>query len=201
MPIASLDDMHALFDGIPIEQMNTSMTINGTAMWLLALYVALARERGVAEAGLRGTTQNDIVKEYLARGTYIFPPEPSLDLIAETYEYCVAHMPQWNPSNVCSYHLQEAGATPVQELAFALARCDRRARSRQGARPRRRGGVRAVRRPRLVLRQRGHAVRRGAVQDARVRRSCGTSCAASATASRIPSCASSATACRSTRSA
>src|SRR5678815_4350103 len=121
VPIASLDDMHALFDRIPIEQMNTSMTINGTAVWLLALYIALARERGVAEAALRGTTQNDIVKEYLARGTYIFPPEPSLDLIAETYEYCVTHMPQWNPSNVCSYHLQEAGATPVQELAFALA--------------------------------------------------------------------------------
>ena len=121
VPIVSLDDMHVLFDGIPLEQMNTSMTINGTAMWLLALYVALARERGVPEAGLRGTTQNDIVKEYLARGTYIFPPEPSLDLIAETYEYCVANLPQWNPSNVCSYHLQEAGATPVQELAFALA--------------------------------------------------------------------------------
>ena len=121
VPIVSLDDMHALFDGIPLEQMNTSMTINGTAMWLLALYVALARERGVPEAGLRGTVQNDIVKEYLARGTYIFPPEPSLDLIAETYEYCVANMPQWNPSNICSYHLQEAGATPVQELAFALA--------------------------------------------------------------------------------
>src|SRR5689334_17334499 len=101
--------------------MNTSMTINGTAMWLLALYVAVARERGVDERVLRGTTQNDIVKEYLARGTYIFPPEPSIDLIAETYEYCVGHMPQFNPSNVCSYHLQEAGATPVQELAFALA--------------------------------------------------------------------------------
>ncbi|HWU88774.1 MAG TPA: methylmalonyl-CoA mutase family protein, partial [Kofleriaceae bacterium] len=121
VPIASIDDMHALFDGIPIERMNTSMTINGTAVWLLALYVAVARERGVPEAGLRGTTQNDIVKEYLARGTYIFPPEPSLDLIAETYEHCVAHLPQWNPSNICSYHLQEAGATPVQELAFALA--------------------------------------------------------------------------------
>jgi (2R)-ethylmalonyl-CoA mutase len=121
VPIASLDDMHLLFEGIPLEQMNTSMTINGTAMWLLALYVALARERGVDERVLRGTTQNDIVKEYLARGTYIFPPEPSLDLTAETYEYCVERMPQWNPSNVCSYHLQEAGATPVQELAFALA--------------------------------------------------------------------------------
>ena len=121
VPVASLDDMHALFEGIPLDQMNTSMTINGTAIWLLALYVALARERGVPEAGLRGTVQNDIIKEYLARGTYIFPPEPSLDLIAETYEYCVAHMPQWNPSNICSYHLQEAGATPAQELAFALA--------------------------------------------------------------------------------
>jgi (2R)-ethylmalonyl-CoA mutase len=121
VPIASIDDMHALFDGIPLEQMNTSMTINGTAMWLLALYVAVARERGIDERTLRGTIQNDIVKEYLARGTYIFPPEPSLELIAQTYEHCVAHMPQWNPSNVCSYHLQEAGATPVQELAFALA--------------------------------------------------------------------------------
>ena len=121
VPIASLDDMHALFEGIPLEQTNTSMTINGTAMWLLALYIALARERGVDERVLRGTIQNDIVKEYLARGTYIFPPEPSFDLIAETYEYCVERMPQWNPSNVCSYHLQEAGATPVQELAFALA--------------------------------------------------------------------------------
>ncbi|MGE0547212.1 MAG: methylmalonyl-CoA mutase family protein [Kofleriaceae bacterium] len=121
VPIGSLDDMRVLFDGIPLDQMNTSMTINATAMWLLALYIALARERGVAEASLRGTVQNDIVKEYLARGTYIFPPEPSLDLIAETYEYCGAHLPQWNPSNICSYHLQEAGATPVQELAFALA--------------------------------------------------------------------------------
>jgi len=121
VPIASLDDMQALFDGIPLEQMNTSMTINGTAMWLLALYIALARSRNLDEATLRGTVQNDIVKEYLARGTYIFPPAASLDLIAETYEYCVARMPRWNPSNVCSYHLQEAGATPVQELAFALA--------------------------------------------------------------------------------
>ncbi|MBK9032601.1 MAG: protein meaA [Myxococcales bacterium] len=121
VPINSLDDLHRLFDGIPLERMNTSMTINGTAMWLLALYVALARERGVPEASLRGTIQNDIVKEYLARGTYIFPPEHSLRLIAETYEYCVDRLPDWNPSNVCSYHLQEAGATPVQEVGFALA--------------------------------------------------------------------------------
>jgi (2R)-ethylmalonyl-CoA mutase len=121
VPINSLDDFHALFDGIPLDRMNTSMTINGTAMWLLALYVALARERGVPEAQLKGTTQNDIVKEYLARGTYIFPPEHSLRLVAETYEYCVDRVPEWNPSNICSYHLQEAGATPVQEVAFALA--------------------------------------------------------------------------------
>jgi len=121
VPVNSLDDFHILFDGIPLDRMNTSMTINGTAMWLLALYVALARERGVSEAELKGTTQNDIVKEYLARGTYIFPPEHSLRLVAETYEYCVDHVPEWNPSNICSYHLQEAGATPVQEVAFALA--------------------------------------------------------------------------------
>jgi (2R)-ethylmalonyl-CoA mutase len=121
VPINSLDDFHVLFEGIPLEKMNTSMTINGTAMWLLALYVALARERGVPESELKGTTQNDIVKEYLARGTYIFPPEHSLRLVAETYEYCVDRVPEWNPSNICSYHLQEAGATPVQEIAFAMA--------------------------------------------------------------------------------
>src|SRR5690554_170638 len=121
VPINSLDDFHVLFDQIPIERMNTSMTINGTSMWLLALYVALARERGVDESTLRGTTQNDIVKEYLARGTYIFPPEHSLRIIAEMYEWCLEHVPAWNASNICSYHLQEAGATPQQELAFALA--------------------------------------------------------------------------------
>ena len=121
VPINSLDDFHALFDEIPIEKMNTSMTINGTSMWLLALYVALARERGVAENQLRGTTQNDIVKEYLARGTYIFPPDASLRIIAEMYEYALDRIPSWNASNICSYHLQEAGATPAQELAFALA--------------------------------------------------------------------------------
>ena len=121
VPINSLDDFHVLFDEIPIDRMNTSMTINGTSMWLLALYVALARERGVAESDLRGTTQNDIIKEYLARGTYIFPPEASMRIIAEMYEYALDRIPKWNASNICSYHLQEAGATPVQELAFALA--------------------------------------------------------------------------------
>jgi (2R)-ethylmalonyl-CoA mutase len=121
VPINSLDDFHTLFDGIPLEQMNTSMTINGTSMWLLALYIAVARERGEDVSKLRGTTQNDIIKEYLARGTYIFPPDASLRIIAEMYEYCLDKVPQWNPSNICSYHLQEAGATPAQELAFSLA--------------------------------------------------------------------------------
>ncbi len=121
VPINSLDDMHILFDEIPIEQMNTSMTINGTAMWLLALYVGLARERGVDIADLNGTTQNDLIKEYLARGTYIFPPEQSQRIIAEMYEFCLEEIPAWNASNICSYHLQEAAATPAQELAFALA--------------------------------------------------------------------------------
>ena len=121
VPINSLDDFHLLFKDIPLEQMNTSMTINGTSMWLLALYAALARERGEDISKLQGTTQNDIVKEYLARGTYIFPPEQSLRIIAEMYEYCLENIPSWNPSNICSYHLQEAGATPAQELAFALS--------------------------------------------------------------------------------
>ena len=121
VPINSLDDLHVLFDGIPIVETNTSMTINGTAMWLLALYVALARERGEDPAALTGTTQNDLIKEYLARGTYIFPPDASLRIIAEMYEYSLERVPSWNASNICSYHLQEAGATPAQELAFALA--------------------------------------------------------------------------------
>ena len=121
VPVNSLDDMHILFDEIPIEKMNTSMTINGTAMWLLAMYVALARERGVELSELTGTTQNDLIKEYLARGTYIYPPEQSLRIIAEMYEFCLEEIPSWNASNICSYHLQEAAATPTQELAFALA--------------------------------------------------------------------------------
>ncbi len=120
VPINSLDDFHILFDQIPIDKMNTSMTINGTSMWLLALYIALAEERGVDVAELKGTTQNDLIKEYLARGTYIFPPEDSIRMIVDMYEYCLHNIPSWNASNICSYHLQEAGATPVQELAFAL---------------------------------------------------------------------------------
>ena len=113
--------MRALFDGIPLEAMNTSMTINATAAWLLALYVAAAEEQGADVAKLQGTVQNDIIKEYLSRGTYVFPPEPSLKLIADVAQYCYRAVPKWNPMNVCSYHLQEAGATPEQELAFALA--------------------------------------------------------------------------------
>lgn len=120
VPINSLDDFAVLFDQIPLDQMNTSMTINGTAMWLLALYVALAKERGTDVSALTGTTQNDLIKEYLARGTYIYPPQASLRIIAEMYEYCLENVPKWNASNICSYHLQEAGATPAQELAFAL---------------------------------------------------------------------------------
>jgi (2R)-ethylmalonyl-CoA mutase len=120
VPINSLDDFAVLFDEIPLDEMNTSMTINGTAMWLLSLYVALARERGIPVGKLSGTTQNDVIKEYLARGTYIYPPEASQRIIAEMYEYCLEEIPAWNASNICSYHLQEAGATPAQELAFAL---------------------------------------------------------------------------------
>ena len=121
VPIAHLGHMRSLMDGIPPNAMNTSMTINATAAWLLALYVANADERGVASAELRGTTQNDIVKEYLSRGTYIFPPGPSRRLTVDLIAWCSQHAPAWNPMNVCSYHLQEAGATPVQELAYALA--------------------------------------------------------------------------------
>jgi ethylmalonyl-CoA mutase len=121
VPVAHLGDMRALFDGIPVGDANTSMTINATAMWLLALYTVVAEEHGAAPESLAGTTQNDIVKEYLSRGTYIFPPGPSLRLTADTIAYAVTALPKWNPVNICSYHLQEAGATPVQEVGFALA--------------------------------------------------------------------------------
>ncbi|TVR23988.1 MAG: protein meaA [Ilumatobacter sp.] len=121
VPVAHLGHMRTLLDGIPPGQMNTSMTINATASWLLALYVANAEEQGVPSTELRGTTQNDIVKEYLSRGTYIFPPEPSRRLIVDMVAWCAEHAPLWNPMNVCSYHLQEAGATPVQEIAYSLA--------------------------------------------------------------------------------
>ncbi|HUN53375.1 MAG TPA: methylmalonyl-CoA mutase family protein, partial [Candidatus Sulfotelmatobacter sp.] len=121
VPVSHLGDMRALFAGIPLAKMNTSMTINATAPWLLALYVAAAEEQGARRAELQGTVQNDILKEYLSRGTYIFPPGPSLRLTGDVIAFTCRDMPKWNPTNVCSYHLQEAGATPVQELAFALA--------------------------------------------------------------------------------
>ena len=121
VPISHLGDMRNLFDQIPLDQMNTSMTIDATAPWLLALYIAVAEEQGADTATLQGTVQNDIIKEYLSRGTYICPPKPSLKLIADVAAYCYENMPKWNLMNVCSYHLQEAGATPEQELAFALA--------------------------------------------------------------------------------
>src|SRR5262252_4097554 len=121
VPISHLGDMRTLFEAIPLGEMNTSMTINATAAWLLALYVALADEQGVARDKLQGTTQNDIIKEYLSRGTYVFPPASSMRLTRDTILFTTREMPKWNPMNVCSYHLQEAGATPVQELAFALA--------------------------------------------------------------------------------
>jgi ethylmalonyl-CoA mutase len=119
--VAHKGDMHQLLDGIPLDEMNTSMTINATAAWLLGLYVTVAEESGVERSALSGTTQNDIIKEYLSRGTYAFPPEPSLRLIADMVAFSVNEVPRWNPTNICSYHLQEAGATPVQEIAYALS--------------------------------------------------------------------------------
>ena len=121
VPVSHLGDMRALFDEIPLEKMNTSMTINATAPWLLSLYIAVAEEQGADIGALQGTVQNDLIKEYLSRGTYICPPKPSLKMIADVAEYCYKNVPKWNPMNVCSYHLQEAGATPEQELSFALA--------------------------------------------------------------------------------
>ena len=121
VPISHLGDMRALLDGIPLQDMNTSMTINATAPWLLALYIAVADEQGVDRKALTGTVQNDIIKEYLSRGTYAFPPDPSMGLITDVIQFTYKELPKWNPINVCSYHLQEAGATPVQELAYALA--------------------------------------------------------------------------------
>src|SRR6195952_3107321 len=121
VPIPHLGEMRRLFEDIPLTEMNTSMTINATAMWLLALYQVVAEEQGVDITTLQGTTQNDIVKEYLSRGTHVFPPGPSLRLTTDMITYTVNHIPKWNPINICSYHLQEAGATPVQEIAYAMS--------------------------------------------------------------------------------
>ncbi|HEX3182542.1 MAG TPA: methylmalonyl-CoA mutase family protein, partial [Beijerinckiaceae bacterium] len=121
VPISHLGDMRTLLDGIPLAEMNTSMTINATAAWLMSLYIAAAEEQGASRKVLQGTTQNDIIKEYLSRGTYVFPPAPSLRLTKDMIVFTTREVPKWNPMNVCSYHLQEAGATPVQELSYALA--------------------------------------------------------------------------------
>ncbi|HEX5507260.1 MAG TPA: methylmalonyl-CoA mutase family protein, partial [Pseudolabrys sp.] len=121
VPICHLGDMRSLFDHIPLTSMNTSMTINATAAWLMALYIAVGDEQGAPREKLQGTLQNDIIKEYLSRGTYVFPPAPSMRLTKDVILFTTREIPKWNPINVCSYHLQEAGATPVQELAFALA--------------------------------------------------------------------------------
>ena len=165
VPVSHLGDMRQLFDGIPLSEANTSMTINAPAMWLLALYVAVAEEQGADRAQLSGTTQNDIVKEYLSRGTYVFPPAPSMRLITDMIAWSYTNIPKWNPINICSYHLQEAGATPAQELAYALCDGDRGARLGAGLRPGPRRRVRPGRRAHLVLRQRRAPVRRGDVQD------------------------------------
>ena len=174
VPVVHLGHMRTLLDGIPPGEMNTSMTINATAAWLLGLYVANAEEHGVASTELRGTTQNDIVKEYLSRGTYIFPPVPSRRLIVDMVAWCSQHAPQWNPMNVCSYHLQEAGATPVQEIAYALATAvgvlDAVRRVGPGRRRSSSAGVRVD----LVLRERRHPVRGGDLQAARVHRAVGS---------------------------
>ncbi len=165
--------MRTLLDGIPPGDMNTSMTINATAAWLLALYVANAEEQGVDASALRGTTQNDIVKEYLSRGTYIFPPEPSRRLIVDMIIWCHEHAPLWNPMNVCSYHLQEAGATPVQEIAYAMATAiDVLDAVRDSGRIPHDEFTKGVRRD-LVLRERRHQVRRGGVQAPRHDRNVG----------------------------
>ena len=181
VPISHIGDMAALFADIPLREMNTSMTINATAMWLLALY-QVAAERQAEAVGedpadwvhaLAGTTQNDIIKEYLSRGTYVFPPAPSLRLITDMVAYTVREIPKWNPINICSYHLQEAGATPVQEIAYAMStavavldavRDSGQVPPEEFAE---RGG------PDLLLRQRRRPLRRGDVQDARLRRAVG----------------------------
>ena len=191
--------MHALLDGIPLDEMNTSMTINATAAWLLALYVTVAEENGIAPEALKGTTQNDIIKEYLSRGTYAFPPGPSMRLIADTVAFAVNEMPSWNPTNVCSYHLQEAGATPVQEIAYslstAIAVLDE---------VKRRGGVAEGDFPRSSAASPSSSTpASGSSRSTRSCgrcRACGRRSAASATASPIRSCFAFATASRSTPS-
>ena len=171
VPVSHLGDMRALFKDIPLEQMNTSMTINATAPWLLSLYIAVAEEQGADVTALQGTVQNDIIKEYLSRGTYICPPAPSLRMITDVAAYTRQHLPKWNPMNVCCYHLQEAGATPEEELAFALA-------TATAVLDDLRGKVPAENFPEMVgrisfFRERRHPLCDRAVQNARLRRTLG----------------------------
>ncbi len=200
VPISHIGDMRNLLDGIPLDRMNTSMTINATAAWLLALYIAVADEQGAPRDSLTGTIQNDIIKEYLSRGTYVFPPEPSLRLIKDTITYTYKELPRWNPTNVCSYHLQEAGATPVQELAFALATAIAVLDTVKAS------GVVPEDEFDTVVGRISFFVNAGFGSSPRSARcahsrSCGKRSRPSATASRMPRAAASATASRSTRSA
>jgi (2R)-ethylmalonyl-CoA mutase len=173
VPVSHIGDMRTLFKDIPLERMNTSMTINATAAWLLALYVAVAEEQGAERKVLTGTTQNDIIKEYLSRGTYVFPPEPSMRLITDTITWSWEQCPKWNPMNVCSYHLQEAGATPAQELAYALATAIAvlDAVKASGRVPE--AGLSHGRRTHQLLRECRHQVHNRAVQDAGLYRAVG----------------------------
>ena len=166
VPVTHLGHMAQLMDGIPPDAMNTSMTINATAPWLLSLYIANAQNAGVASEALRGTTQNDIVKEYLSRGTYIFGPDASRRLTTDVVAYCSQHVPQWNPINVCSYHLQEAGATPTQEIAYALATAIDVLDAVRDSGKVPPGPVRRHRGQHLVLRERGHPLHRRGLQGA-----------------------------------
>ena len=171
VPVSHIGDMRALFEAIPLATMNTSMTINATAAWLLALYVAVADEQGIPRDQLSGTTQNDIIKEYLSRGTHVFPPKPSLKLTTDTISFSASDLPKWNPMNVCSYHLQEAGATPVQELAYALATAIAvldAAKKRSQCRGLSRSGG-----PHLLLRECRHPLHHRNVQDAGLHRTLG----------------------------
>ena len=188
--------MRALFEHIPLAAMNTSMTINATAAWLLALYIAVADEQGAPRKDLQGTTQNDIIKEYLSRGTYVFPPGPSMRLTKDVILFTTRELPKWNPMNVCSYHLQEAGATPVQEVAYALATAIAVLDAVKAS-----GDMDAAQFGEVVGRisffvNAGPALHHRAVQDARLRGAVGRDHGATATASPMPSSGCSATACR-----
>ena len=171
--ISHIGDMRALLADIPLGKMNTSMTINATAPWLMALYVAVAEEQGAARASLQGTTQNDIIKEYLSRGSYVFPPAPSLRLTKDLILFSARETPKWNPMNVCSYHLQEAGATPVQELSFALATAVAVLDMVRASGEVDEAAFARGRRAAFLLRQRRHALRHRTGEDARVRRTVG----------------------------